>query len=124
MHLYPSENKMRIYRRLNPEILSKQFKLPSFDRKGKPIEYNYRVYLGIFKLQEVFDFLQALPKPVAPAFSDLELNTQNLSCSILFIIDRDGFLIDETLTCSTLPWALERVQKALTTRQILSLAAR
>jgi hypothetical protein len=62
-----------------------------------------------------------LPNPIAPAFSDLELNTKNLSCSISFIINNEGLLVDETLTCSTLPWALKRVQNIFTTQQRLSL---
>lgn len=107
---------------LNSSVLTKRFKLPiGFDKKGKPIEYNYRVYLGIFNLQSVFEFLQSIPKPVASGFSDLASSTRNLSCFVSFIINQDGLLVDETLSCSTVPWVLKQVQTVFTSNERLSL---
>jgi hypothetical protein len=104
----------------NSNILFKKFKLPHKE-KGEIIEYNYRVYLGVFHLQLVFDFLQSLPKPTFPTFEDLVTTSRNLSCFAAFTINCNGLLVDETLNCSTVPWSLKKVQAALTNKNKFSL---
>ena len=106
---------------LNPTLLTKQFKLPQIDQKEKPIEYIYQVYLGVFPLKSVFEFVQSLPRPAKPSFEDLAATTKNYSCYASCIISSDGLLIDESLTCSTAPWALKRVGELLTSRRQLKL---
>jgi hypothetical protein len=105
---------------MNPALLAEQFKLPSV-KNGKVLEYNFRIYLGIFSLKSVFDFVQALPKSAQSDFEDLVSTAQNLSCYASFEVDSNGLLIDESLTCSTAPWALKRTGELLTARRQLNL---
>lgn len=106
---------------LNSNLLSQKFKLPLYDDSGKLIEYSYRIYLGVFYLQLVFDFLQSLPKPVASTFEDLVTTSNNLSCFASFTIAHNGLLIDETLNYSIVPWSLKKVQMAFTSQKKFSL---
>ena len=121
--IIPFNQKDRDLPWLNPEILSNKFKLRQFNKKGEPIKYRYRIYLGVFKLNEVFDFLKSLPKPVKPAFSDLVSNSKDLSCFFSFQISPDGLLDNETLSTSSVPLALDRVKNTLT-EQVINIFTR
>jgi hypothetical protein len=85
---------------IEPALLSDRFKLPSI-KDGKPLEYTFQVFLGVFPLKSILDFIQSLPKPASSDFQDLVATSQNLSCYASFALDRDGILVDDSLTCST-----------------------
>lgn len=105
---------------LNPSLLTTRFKLP-LEKRGKLVQYSYQVYLGIFSLRFVFDFIKSLPQPAQADFKELVSTSKNLSCYAAFSIDESGFLVDQSLTCSTLPWALGRVGELLLGRGQLDL---
>lgn len=103
---------------LNEELLSSKYKLPiGLDKDEKPIRYRFRIYLGVFSQQDIFDFWKNLPKPVEPAFSDLSSSSKKLTCYFSFILDHDGFMIDDTLSNSSLPWAMKQLEEAFTQKE-------
>ncbi|MGF1485739.1 MAG: AAA domain-containing protein [Prochloraceae cyanobacterium] len=106
---------------LNTNILREEFKLKKYDKNGNSIQYKYRIYLGIFNLSEVFKFVKSLPLSIAEYFSDLSSNEKNLSCFFSFEINENGFLIEESFSCSALPWALNQIKKTLTNSEELNL---
>lgn len=107
---------------LNQDLLKVKYNLPiGLDKNEEPIRYCYRIYLGVFLQRYIFDFWQKLPKPVEPAFKDLISTAENLSCYFSIILDHDGFLIDDTLSSSSLPWALGQFEEAFANRAKLGL---
>lgn len=107
---------------LNENLLKTRYNLPiGLDKDEKPIKYYYRIYLGVFLQRYIFDFWKDLPKPVEPAFSDLISPSKKLSCYFSFLLDHDGFLVDDTLSNSSLPWALGQIEEVFTNRTKLTL---
>lgn len=103
---------------LNEELLYSKYKLPiGLDEDEKPIRYCFRIYLGIFSQQYIFDFWKNLPKPVEPAFSDLVSSSKKLTCYFSFILNHDGFMVDDTLSNSSLPWAMKQLEEVFTQKK-------
>ena len=75
---------------LNPEMLTQQFKLPA-SKNGKPQEYDYQVYLGVFPSVSVTEFIQSLPKDADVGFEET-FPTRGDSCYASFKIGADGLL--------------------------------
>lgn len=103
---------------LNEELLSSKYKLPiGLDEDEKQIRYRFRIYLGVFSQQHIFDFWKNLPKPVEPAFSDLVSFQKKLTCYFSFILNHDGFMVDDTVSNSSLPWAMKQLEEAFTQKK-------
>jgi AAA domain len=99
-----------------------KFKLDiGLDNKEKPIQYTYKIFLGVFHQRYILEFLQELPKPVNPSFNDLASPKDDLSCFFSFDLDPEGFLMEESLNSSALPWALKNVETSFKNQKNLSL---
>lgn len=103
---------------LNPEVLLERFNLLDANN-GKPLRYEYQVFLGIFSSKSVIEFIKSLPKLAQSGFEDVVAETY--SCYVSFKIDTDGLIIDDSLTCLAAPWALMRIGAILTSQQQLNI---
>jgi len=93
---------------LHPAILQQRFKLP-VTKNGQAVNYSYRLFLGVFPLPLVFDYLKSLPKSGENYFEDLISASKGNSCFASVSIDSNGFLVDDSLVYSTVPWAIQEI---------------
>lgn len=107
---------------LDPTLLERDFKLERLNECKEPIEYKYRIYLGVFPIESVLDFIQSLPKPASSEFEQFAFQSPKKTCYASFSIDKNGIIVDSSLNCSTMPWALKRVAEMLATGKKIDLS--
>ncbi|MFM5186413.1 AAA domain-containing protein [Aeromonas jandaei] len=71
--------------------------------------YRYNLYLGIFDRSEIFATAQQL-YPKNEQENDEHLDNEGLTCSIKLSVHPNGLIDTDSLTCSTVTWALGQLQ--------------